>query len=74
MGSALCAGRSGFRYLQCWAGAEALLTEEETMSLNQGDYLVVPAGVQTLQLAGESFHLVECLPPAIDESKSVNCF
>ncbi len=39
---------------------------EETLSLRQGDYLVVPAGVKNLQLEGERFHLVECLPPALD--------
>ncbi len=48
------------------SGSGSASNGEETLSLKQGDYLVVPAGVQNLQLAGESFHLVECLPPALD--------
>ncbi|MBE6906918.1 MAG: mannose-6-phosphate isomerase [Ruminococcaceae bacterium] len=48
------------------SGSGSASNGEETLFLKQGDYLVVPAGVQNLQLAGESFHLVECLPPALD--------
>ncbi len=48
------------------SGSGSASNGEETLSLKQGDYLVVPAGVQSLQLVGAKFHLVECLPPAID--------
>lgn len=48
------------------SGSGQVSNGEETLPVTQGDYLVVPAGVKNLQLEGEHFHLVECLPPALD--------
>lgn len=49
------------------AGAGTLSTEVETLDIKQGDFLVVPACIDTLKIncTGETLHLVESLPPAL---------